>query len=223
MAALVLSLFFVSSKCRADPQTRDGIYVQLASGLGWMSYRSTAHYAHGEPPNPYLEPTDYTNHQNGPGLTGSLLLGFQLRPRLALGVAGLAAAHAVSHPDGRDANGGGVTWHTDGGPYRKFLGTVGPFVDYYPSASCGWHVQALVGYASVGYADINSGAPNGIGLMAGVGHDWSVSDHWSIGALGRLVYADTHVAGVSYPEGGGMPSEHHSVLSPSLEVSFTYH
>lgn len=214
--ALALSLFFISGQCLAEPHTRDGVYVQLTSGLGWMSYRSTAQYPFGGPPH------DHTNQQSGLGATGSLLVGFQLRPGLALGVAGLGSAHAVSSPN-RTADGQPATLEDSGGPYVKLLGTVGPFVDYYPSASLGWHVQALVGYASLGYGDISQGTPRGLGLMAGVGHDWWVSERWSIGALTRLVYANTHVASVTYPEGGGMPSEHDTVLLPTLEISFTYH
>jgi len=84
-------------------------------------------------------------------------------------------------------------------------------------------VQALVGYASLSHGDDNRAAPSGIGLMAGVGHDWWVSDRWSIGPLVRLVYANTHGVGTSNPEGSGTPSDHYSVLSPSLEISFTYH
>jgi hypothetical protein len=215
-AALVLSLFFVCSEGRADPHTRDRFYFQLTSGLGWTSSRSTAH-------NPYYDPpTDYTNQQSGWGLTGSILLGLPLRPGLALGVGGLGSVHAVSSPNHTE-NGQPVTWEDHGGPYLRFLGAVGPFVDYYPSAALGWHVQALVGYATLGYGDINPEPPTGIGLMAGIGHDWWVSDRWSIGALARLVYASTHVASMQTYAMSGHPSEHDSLLSPSLEVTFTHH
>jgi hypothetical protein len=215
-ATLLLLLSFVSLECQAAPHARDGFYVQLATGIGGTKYWSTAH-------NPYYEPAiDYTNHQGGLGLTGSLLLGFQLRPGLALGVGGYASAHALSSPN-RTENGYPVTWEDSGGPYLQLLGTVGPFVDYYPSAALGWHVQALVGYASLGAGDFSRKAPSGIGLMAGVGHDWWVSDRFSVGVLARLVYANGNATAEPYPDSGGSPSEHASVISPSLDASVTFH
>jgi len=63
-----------------------------------------------------------------------------------------------------------------------------------------------------------------IGLMAGVGHDWWISDRWSVGILARLAYANMHVTGgphVYYA--GGTPTERDTVISPTLEASFTWH
>jgi len=215
-AALVLGLFLVSSQCRADPQQREGFYFQLASGMGWMSYRNTLH-------QPNYEPHEYTTRQHGPGITGSLLLGYQLWPGLALGIGGVGSAHLLSEPNAHTPDGERVIWETGGGPYLQYVGTFGPFVDYYPSAALGWHVQALVGYASLAYADHNEATPHGIGLMAGLGHDWWLSKRWSIGALLRLHYANTHAASTQYTGGGSTPSVQPSVLTPSLDVTFTYH
>jgi hypothetical protein len=65
---------------------------------------------------------------------------------------------------------------------------------------------------------------SGIGLIAGVGHDWWISDRWSVGILARLVYANMHVTGAPYTgKPGGTPTERDTVISPSLEASFTWH
>ena len=215
-AATALFALFASTESHAAPHARDGFYVQMSTGIGVPFFSNTAH-------DPYYDPAiDYTDSRSGGSLGGSLLLGVPLRPGLALGVGGLVAVSAISAPK-RTENGQPVTWEDSGGPYLQTLGVVGPFVDYYPSAALGWHVQALVGYASLGQGDVSTGAPSGIALMAGVGQDWWVSDRWSVGFLARVTYASTHLAAQAYPEGGGMPSEHDTMLAPSLEVSFTFH
>jgi hypothetical protein len=212
----LLALFF-SSASQAAPHARDGFYLQLATGIGAPQFSSTAH-------NPYFNPAlDYADHRSGPSLNGSLFLGVPLAPGLALGVGGLVAAVWSSAPD-RTENGQRVTWEDGGGPYIQTLAAAGPFVDYYPSARFGWHVQALVGYATLGQGDVNTSAPGGVGLMAGVGQDWWISERWSVGFLARVLYASTRLSTVPDPDGiGGAPSEHDTLISPSLEVSFTFH
>jgi hypothetical protein len=108
------------------------------------------------------------------------------------------------------------------------MGVVGPFVDIYPSSALGWHVQALAGYAQVTYAQITQhpffdGAPSGIGLMAGVGHDWWINEHWSIGLLARVTYASMQLAQTPFSDGIGSVSEHNTLVMPSIEASFTFH
>jgi len=59
--------------------------------------------------------------------------------------------------------------------------------------------------------------------MAGVGHDWWVSEHWSIGLLARITYASLQLAQTPNSDRIGSISEHNAFLSPSLEASFTFH
>ena len=218
LAAAPLLAFFVSSECQATPHARDGFYLSLNTGLGAISYSSTAYY-------PLEQPQiEYKTHFSGATATGSLLLGLPLRPGLVLGVGGLTSFSWLASPD-RTAN-GQKTWQEDGGgPYSKWWGMAGPFVDYYPSAALGWHVQALVGYASLFHSgEVTQEVPDGIGLMAGVGRDWWMSDRWSVGILARLAYANMHVTGGPYFDSTrGAPTERDSVISPSLEASFTWH
>ena len=217
LAASLLLAFFVSSECQANPHARDGFYLSLSTGFGAIGYSSTAYHPTDDPR------IEYKNHQSGPMATGTLLLGLPLRPGLVLGVGGLTSAWWLSSPE-RTANGEKIWWEDSGGPYVNFLGMAGPFVDYYPSAALGWHVQALVGYATVAAGDVSRDVPDGLGLMAGVGQDWWLSDRWSVGILARLVYANMHVTGVPYVDTpGSTPSERDTVISPSLEASFTWH
>ncbi|HYQ04887.1 MAG TPA: hypothetical protein VER96_39700 [Polyangiaceae bacterium] len=216
-AASLLLAFFVNRECLATPHARDGFYLSLGSGLGAEWYASTAH-------NSFYDPSiDYTNHQSGPVATLSLMLGLPLRPGLALGVGGLTSAAWLSSPK-RTMNGEHVSWEDGGGPYVNFFAMAGAFVDYYPRRELGWHVQALAGYAALAFGDFSDEAPGGLGLMAGVGHDWWVSNTCSAGFLARLSYANMHAKGAPYSDGhGGSSAEHDTVVSPTLEASFTCH
>jgi hypothetical protein len=91
----------------------------------------------------------------------------------------------------------------------------GPFLDYYPSAASGFHVQALAGPAAHGRADLGGGAPSGFGLMGGIGYDAWVSSKWSVGVLGRVTYTNTTV-NVTFDERDIM-------IAPSLEVCATFY
>jgi hypothetical protein len=218
LAAALLGAFFVSSESQAAPHARDGFYLSLNTGFGPIVYSSTANYPVDE------QQVEYKSHFSGATATSSLLLGLPLRPGLVLGVGGLTSFSWLASPD-RTAN-GQKTWQEDGGgPYVKLWGLAGPFVDYYPSAALGWHVQALVGYASFFHSgDVTRELPDGIGLMAGVGQDWWISDRWSVGILARVTYANMHVTGGPYPDyPQGTPTERDTVISPSLEASFTWH
>ncbi|HEY1537027.1 MAG TPA: hypothetical protein VGF76_23565, partial [Polyangiaceae bacterium] len=197
-------------------------YLQLTTGFGLPHYAITADDSSVSPPDHYAE------SESGVSTGGSLLLGQRLRPRIALGVGALVALSLTS---------GGSNLTRNGQPYSlvdvkdnpfQFLGMVGPFVDIYPSPTLGLHVQALVGYAEASYAQIaqhprSDDDPSGIGLVAGVGYDWSVSEHWSIGLLARITYANLLLGASPFPDGMGSVSEHNTLVSPSLEASFTYH
>jgi hypothetical protein len=59
--------------------------------------------------------------------------------------------------------------------------------------------------------------------MAGVGHGWWISEHWSVGALARLTYANLRLGQTAFDDGIGWQSEHNAMISPSLDASFTFH
>lgn len=67
---------------------------------------------------------------------------------------------------------------------------LGPFLDWYPSAAGGFHLQLLIGASRI---DIRSDdgsygehAPVGGGVALGAGYDWWLADEWSIGFLARI-------------------------------------
>ena len=207
--------FLVNVDAASAPPTRDGFYMQLTAGFGLPQLSFTV--------NDPGHSNHYDDARSGLSLSGSLLLGVPLRPGLVLGLGGLGALAAVdsSHPTSRD---GGQVYLVDvKDPPLQVTGIVGGFVDYYPSPSLGWHVQTLIGYAQLSRQNHYSDEPpGGIGIMAGVGHDWWFGRHWSIGLLGRVSYAhttlDSEYGSPSYPI-----AEHDTLVSPSLEASFTFH
>ncbi|HWZ89378.1 MAG TPA: hypothetical protein VNW92_11030 [Polyangiaceae bacterium] len=215
--ATLLFAFSMSSESVAAPHARDDFYVQLTTGFGLPHFAITADDA----------PDHYASSESGVSACGSLLLGVPLRPGVVLGVGGLLALSFTSSPK---ITRNGQPWALVDVQEQSSLFTsiVGPFVDIYPSSTLGWHMQALAGYANVTYAQITQhpffdGSPSGIGLMAGVGHDWWINAHWSIGLLARVSYASMQLAPTANSDRIGSISEHNTLVSPSLEASFTAH
>lgn len=219
---LAVTLLFTCSLgavSQAAPPTHDGVYLQLSGGLG-LPHLSIAADDHG------TTTKHYADTESDRSFNLSLLLGWQLRPGLAFGVGGIYLAYS---PNPQPTENGQPYGQVDvKQPYVQGVDMLGPFVDLYPSPRLGWHVQALVGYAQTSFAEIT---PNpfdaglgGIGLMAGLGHDWWVSEHWSIGVLARLTYANMSLGQTSFPDyDQGWQSEHTTMISPSLDASFTFH
>lgn len=100
------------------------------------------------------------------------------------------------------------------------LGSVGPYVDFYPSPQKGFHVLGTLGFAQVSFNDgngtVDAASSSGFTLGTGVGYDGFVSDQWSLGVLGRLSYAWTShdTAGVTV---------HDNALAVGLSFSVSCH
>jgi hypothetical protein len=94
------------------------------------------------------------------------------------------------------------------------------FGDYYFDPNAGMHIEALVGYGvlstQANNGQTSSNDPTGLALGAGFGNDWWVSDEWSIGVLGRFIYAP-----LSYSAGG--VTQKYTTITPALMATFTCH
>lgn len=131
--------------------------------------------------------------------------------------------------------GGGVLAMTASKPKRgdgsaafdsMTLTSFGAFGDYYFDPGRGLHAQAYVGYGTMtftrlsGVDSLGSEEPDGLLLAAGVGYDWWIASQWSLGVLGRLVYApftlDVSNAPATY-------TEHDVFFAPALILDVTYH
>ncbi len=104
----------------------------------------------------------------------------------------------------------------DGIDVSTTLHFIGPFLQYYPDPTSGFHVQVGAGMAwgdrTVEDADGFDGSSDGFGLIGGLGIDSWIGDEWSIGGHFRILYASLEEDGA---EGSG--------FVPSANLTFTYH
>jgi hypothetical protein len=92
---------------------------------------------------------------------------------------------------------------------------IGAFIDYYFGRDTNWHGLLTLGYASVSFTGgALSDSPRGFAAQAGLGYDFWIGYNWSLGILGRVMWAP-----LSSPEIG----ETIHVLSPNLGVGLTFH
>lgn len=172
----------VSTSAQADSKakTHDGFHFQLTGGLGYYS-------ASGEAPA--------NQDFSGVTLPGSLLLGGTLFKNFAFG--------------------GGLYWDYAPSPTYELNGTevknqvssqsivgLGLYVDYYlDTQTNGLHVQAFAGWGGLETSfNGNVGGSDPVGLVAslGAGYEWWLSDQWSYGVMGRLLYAPLDINGTAF-------------------------
>jgi len=209
--------FLVGSKTEASPPAPDGLYVQVTAGIGAPQLSITVQ----DPGHSNY----YTDSQSSASLGGSLFLGGPLLPGIALGIGGLATLAPTGDSNVTSSSGQSVHLVDVKQAPLQSMAMVGPFVDIYPSPKLGWHLQGLVGYAWLSPHNFYSaGGPSGIGLMAGVGHDWWLGKHCNTGLLARVNYANARLDPEQYGSNSvSSISEHETLVSPSLEASFTFH
>lgn len=184
------------------PKTHDGFYLQIAPGLGYVSDSATIK-------TPIVS-LDYKI--SGIGGSGSLLFGGTLFPGFVLG----GGFQGGSFPKPTFEVGG----TSSKGTGTLQISTIGPFVDYYLDPRAGLHFQGFLGFGVVSAQSADGRAsqnnPSGLALSVGLGHDWFVSDAWSIGVMGRLQYLSAKYEVNS-------SSDTHSVIVPAVLATFTYH
>ena len=185
-----------------EPYAHDGFYLRLGLGVGYLHDSITL--------KGVTSNTDFSI--KGFGIPLEIALGGTIAPGLVLG----GAIQGGSFPN-PTAKFGGISGDLN---TTAVLSSIGPFVDYYPDPRGGLHFQGFVGYGVIGAqdddGDTSSDNPKGVALSAGVGHEWFVSQGWSIGVLGRLQYAH-----LTWSSGGAKETD--SVISPGVLASFTYH
>ena len=200
-----------ASQSQAAPGQEPRLYLQLSTGVGVPLLWSSADFT-----DVAVEPPlSATARRNGFSLLTSLFLGVSLHSRLALGVGGIASVALLTDAKVVRSDGAPVSSEDTPGNLNAFA-VLGPFIDYYPKARSGFHVQGLLGLGAIGNSDLRDGTPTGLGLAGGVGQDWSVSEHWSIGMLARVTFVATRRSDTFYPA-------RDYALMPSLEATFAYH
>ncbi|MEO7034657.1 MAG: hypothetical protein ABI548_12180 [Polyangiaceae bacterium] len=205
VSALVgLGVSAIAGSAAADPRTHDGFYFRGATGLGYLKSSLS------------IEAPGFGSISGGS--VSGLAIGFDAwfggSPIPGLAIGGGLTSYDVPSPSLKV---GGQSQTTNS---HLMLSIVGAFGDYYFNPNQGLHAEALVGFGVLSAQDsqgnTSSNDPSGLALGLGFGNDWWVSDEWSIGVLGRFIYAP-----LSYSAGGATAK--YSTITPALMATFTFH
>jgi hypothetical protein len=182
-ALLVLGLLCSGSRASAAPRTHDGFQFRGALGGGYLSDSEKLDVPAGLT---LLGGPTATIH--GGAIATEVYFGGT--PAAGLVVGGFlsemrAFGPSVSFPGGQTV--------TASGDRSLNLLTLGPYVDFYPDPTSGFHILGTLGLAVIdasnGDSTNSSAASSGFGIGGGLGYDWWVADEWSLGVLGRFTYA----------------------------------
>lgn len=179
VGVMVIATTCWAGTAKADPDTHDGFQFRATLGGGYLHDSESIEGV----------TNDFDASVSGGAALFELYLGGTPVPGLVLGgyLSGMSAP-------GPEAEINGMTFEADD-DVSLGLGSIGPYVDYYPDPLGGFHVLGSLGYAQVSFDDgdgvVEDATSSGFTLGAGVGYDAFVSDEWSLGALGRLGYAWT--------------------------------
>lgn len=189
---------------KAGAQTHDGFYLRMGIGLGYLSAKDKLEFSFGNA----TSSGDATI--SGTGVSGEFALGGTVAPGLVLG----GASQFGVFPKPKVSSGGQSVTADNG----VVLSSLGLLLDYYIDPKDGFHIQGLVGYATLQSTNSsnNSKTPSGLALSAGVGKEWWVGDEWSVGILGRVQYVN---AKADY----GLATETITAIVPAVMATFTYH
>jgi hypothetical protein len=161
----------------------DGFYLRMALGISYLSNQTQIKDS--------LQTTIANDYQlHGVGPTIDFFIGGT--PGRGLVIGGGIVSTAVSKPT--ITYGGRETQLND----NASAAVVGPFIDWYFNPRRGFHAQLLTGIGlsqvtprrkDFNTNDTKSGS--GFGIDLGIGHDWWISNQWSIGILARYQHSST--------------------------------
>lgn len=194
---------------------RDSFHLGLALGLEYPIARISVGNG--------LEPAPLS------GLGGGfdLFIGGNQKPGMAVGLT-IGGASAPNPSFDFDASQGGDAqttgeqsgWDVSGSSLvlngaRLNLFRVGAFVDYYFSDDTNWHGLLTLGYARMSFSGLDvPDTPEGFAMQAGLGYDFWLSYHWSLGVLGRLMWSPMKAESLD---------DLVHVWSPNLGVTAAFH
>ena len=196
----------------------DGFYMRLAGGIG--SGRDSAESSEDFDDFDTGEPTSFDAAGSGFAAATEIAVGFTTSFGLVLGAGVYTAVIPALEMDGATIGSGKYEFAT------SQLALFSPFADFYPDPDAGLHFQGGFGFAvyvagqaypATSGEDARAHTATGPGFMLGVGYEWWVAEQWSLGLLGRVLYAWTDGTD---PES---VSWSHKTLSPTLMVTATYH
>ncbi len=184
----------LGSAALADDHVHDGFYMHLGAGFGYYSTKAT------------VGATDYS--YSGVTAVSALFLGGS--PVKGLAIAGGFFTDYAPSPT-YEVNGTKAT----GVDIKQYVIGIGPLVDVYPDPTKGLHFQGFFGWGGLetsANGNVGGSDPTGLVTFVGGGYDWWVGNEWSIGVLGRFVYAPLKYQDVSF-----------TTIAPAILATFTYH
>jgi hypothetical protein len=187
-------------------RTHDGFYMHFGTGLGYLSDSERASG---------ITSTDVK--WKGMAFAFEFALGGTPAPGLVIG--GMLTGTTVPSPT---VESGGISVTTSN--VSLSMVAIGPLITYYVDPTGGFFLRGMVGYGQLSASD-NSGnttTNNPVGVVAnfGLGHEWWVADQWSLGVLGSFSYASLKYSQTVL---NVTAEDKHSVISPSVQFSATYH
>lgn len=163
----------------AEERVHDGFYLSLQTGLGYLS--SSA------------EIGGFDQSLSGLTVSSGLLMGGTVGPVVIGGGMTFDRAFSPSVKQGDQ--------EVELDDVELYLINLGVFADYYPDPTRGLHFVGMFGWggleASVG-GDVGGSDPTGMILGLGAGYDFWIADEWSVGPLGRFMYAPLSLNDVDY-------------------------
>ena len=175
-------------------RTHDGFHLQLQGGLGY--YSSSA------------EAGGVEQSFGGMTLPGALLMGGMIGPVVVGG--GFVVDYAPSPSFKQN----GQTF--EGADISQFVVGLGLYGDYYlDPVKGGVHIQGFVGWGGLetsNSGNVGGSDPTGLVTYIGGGYDWWLSDQWSYGVMGRLIYAPLDFNGTAY-----------TTIEPAVVGTLTWH
>jgi hypothetical protein len=188
----------------------DGFFFRMGLGLAYGSA------------NVDIEGSDAERTARGFGLNVELLFGGTPAPGLVIG--GGLIGYTFPNPT-QEIDGEEVPSDFD---ITMNLSTIDFFVNYYPDPKSGLQIQALIGFGVFSAVDDDGDSlfqdtsgdeadnPTGPVVGAGIGYEGFVGQQWSIGVMGRLVYAPVSTTVVDSDVDVGL-------LAPSVSFIATLH
>lgn len=176
------------------PRMHDGFHFQAQLGLGY--YNASIE-----------QPAD--SGFSGVTFPMGLLFGGSLTKNIVLG-GGLVLDYASSP----SVEQGGAT--IEGADISQFIVGLGAYVDYYlDPAKGGLHFQGYAGWGGLetsSSGNVGGSDPTGLVTYIGGGYDVWISDQWSAGVMGRLLYAPLSINDVSV-----------TTIEPAVVGTLTWH
>lgn len=204
------------------------VFVRAALGAGYFQNSTKSDPINN--PN-FVNPIEVQATIKAGGAAGQLEAGYSLRPGLAVGLGVYLQQIAWTRAWGATL-GDAVTKQTlyefDYRFKARMMTLVGPFVDFYPFPTLGWHLDAGVGLAiiSIGRGTdagthkvagpaLNDLGGAGVAFQFGTGYEFWLADGLSMGFLLRFIVG---TGSAKADDGIGWQN---TALSPAALVSFT--